>query len=64
MPSPSLPDRRDTGNWLDRFCEWAVANPWRICLLILACIFVTSCLDNPDMSRSEAIAISAIVAGE
>lgn len=46
MPSPSLPDRRDSGNWLDRSCEYAVAYPWRIALLILACIAIVSFIDG------------------
>lgn len=48
---PALADmmRResDTGNWLDRFCEWAVSNPWRICAVICACIVIVSLIDGP-----------------
>lgn len=40
------PDRRDAGNWLDRACEYAVAYPWRICFLILACIAIAGLLER------------------
>ena len=44
---PTLPDRRDTGNWLDRACEWMAANPWRICAVICAAVLVVGLLDGP-----------------